>query len=55
MVNHEVPHSLDACGHRVGRTGRNEANGQALTLACPHERHDLEQIEQAFGLTLFTD
>ena len=55
VVNYEVPHSLDAYVHRVGRTGRNEATGHALTLASPHERRDLEQIEQAFGLTLFTD
>ena len=38
--------------HRVGRTGRNDASGHALTLADPSERQDLEEIERAFGLTL---
>ena len=52
IVNYEVPHTLDTYVHRVGRTGRNDATGHALTLAEPSERHDLEQIEKAFGLKL---
>ncbi len=32
--------------------GRNEELGHALTLAWPHERRDLEQIEKAFGIKL---
>jgi superfamily II DNA/RNA helicase len=50
-----VPFSLDDYVHRVGRTGRYGATGHALTLAEPDERHDLEQIEKAFGLKLITD
>ena len=42
IVNYEVPHGLDTYVHRVGRTGRNDATGHALTLADPSERHDLE-------------
>ena len=38
IVNYEVPHGLDSYVHRVGRTGRNDAAGHALTLADPHER-----------------
>ena len=52
IVNYEVPFSLDSYVHRVGRTGRYGATGHALTLAEPSERHDLEQIEKAFGLKL---
>jgi ATP-dependent RNA helicase RhlE len=52
IVNYEVPFSLDGYVHRVGRTGRYGATGHALTLAEPSERHDLEQIEKAFGLKL---
>jgi ATP-dependent RNA helicase RhlE len=52
IVNYEVPFSLDSYVHRVGRTGRYGATGHALTLAEPSERHDLEQIERAFGLKL---
>ena len=50
IVNYEVPHGLDSYVHRVGRTGRYDATGHALTLADPSERHDLEAIEKAFGL-----
>jgi len=52
IVNYEVPRGLDSYVHRVGRTGRNDATGHALTLADPHERADLEDIEKAFGLKL---
>ena len=52
IVNYEVPRGLDSYVHRVGRTGRYDATGHALTLADPSERRDLEQIERAFGLTL---
>jgi len=50
IVNYEVPHGLDSYVHRVGRTGRYDATGHALTLADPSERRDLEEIERAFGL-----
>ena len=52
IVNFEVPRGLDTYVHRVGRTGRYDAKGHALTLADPSERRDLEQIEKAFGLKL---
>jgi len=50
-----VPRGLDSYVHRVGRTGRNDATGHALTLADPHEREDLEDVEKAFGLKLIND
>jgi ATP-dependent RNA helicase RhlE len=55
IVNYEVPRGLDSYVHRVGRTGRNDATGHALTLADPAERRDLEQIEKAFGLKLVAE
>jgi ATP-dependent RNA helicase RhlE len=55
IVNYEVPRGLDSYVHRVGRTGRNDATGHALTLADPAERRDLEQIEKAFGLKLIAE
>jgi len=55
IVNYEVPHGLDSYVHRVGRTGRNETTGHALTLADPAERRDLEEVERAFGLKLLDD
>jgi ATP-dependent RNA helicase RhlE len=55
IVNYEVPRGLDSYVHRVGRTGRNDAKGHALTLADPHEREDLQDIEKAFGIRLIND
>ncbi len=52
IVNYEVPRGLDSYVHRVGRTGRNESTGHALTLADPAERRELELVEKAFGLKL---
>jgi ATP-dependent RNA helicase RhlE len=54
IVNYEVPHTLDTYVHRVGRTGRKDLPGHALTLADSSERRDLEQIERAFGLKLLS-
>jgi ATP-dependent RNA helicase RhlE len=55
IVNYEVPHGLDSYVHRVGRTGRNETTGHALTLADPSERASLQDIERGFGLKLITE
>jgi len=55
IVNYEVPHGLDSYVHRVGRTGRNESKGHALTLADPAERRDLELVEEAFGLKMIVE
>jgi ATP-dependent RNA helicase RhlE len=52
IVNFEVPRGLDSYVHRVGRTGRNETTGHALTLADPSEQDGLHEIEKAFGLML---
>ncbi len=52
IVNYEVPRGLDSYVHRVGRTGRYDATGHALTLADPSERRDLEALEKAFGISL---
>jgi superfamily II DNA/RNA helicase len=54
IVNYEVPRGIDSYVHRVGRTGRYDATGHALTLADPSERHNLERIERAFGLKLLS-
>jgi len=55
IVNYEVPRGLDSYVHRVGRTGRNDATGHALTLADPSERENLQQVEKAFGLKLVNE
>jgi superfamily II DNA/RNA helicase len=38
--------------HRVGRTGRAESTGSALTLAAPEELRALRALEKAVGVQL---
>jgi ATP-dependent RNA helicase RhlE len=52
VINYEVPGSVDAYVHRVGRTGRAEATGHALTLASPEEIPALRALEKALKLQL---
>ena len=52
VINYEVPESADAYVHRVGRTGRAEASGIALTLIAPEERRAFQALERALNLTV---
>jgi ATP-dependent RNA helicase RhlE len=52
VINYEVPDSPDAYVHRVGRTGRAEAAGTALTLVSPEELPALRVLEQSFDLRI---
>jgi len=49
VVNFDVPSLPDDYIHRVGRTARAEAIGDALTLVSPDEEADLRAIERAVG------
>ncbi len=52
VINFEVPESPDTYVHRVGRTGRADEVGHAITLVSPEERHTLAQVAKAVGLRL---
>jgi ATP-dependent RNA helicase RhlE len=52
VINYEVPDSSDAYVHRVGRTGRADEVGHAITLVSPEERRALAQVAKAVGLRL---
>ncbi len=52
VVNYEVPDTPEAYVHRVGRTGRAEATGTALTLVAPEEVRALRALEKAVGVQL---
>jgi ATP-dependent RNA helicase RhlE len=52
VVNFEVPDTPEAYVHRVGRTGRADATGSALTLAAPEELRALRALEKAVGVQL---
>jgi ATP-dependent RNA helicase RhlE len=52
VVNFDVPHVPEDYIHRVGRTARAEATGDAYTLVSPEEEKDLKAIERAIGKPL---
>jgi len=52
VVNFDVPALPDEYIHRVGRTARMHARGDALTLVAPGEEADLRAIERAIGTRL---
>ncbi len=52
VVNFEVPTTKEAYVHRVGRTGRAEATGKAITLVSPEERRGLAALSREIGLDL---
>jgi ATP-dependent RNA helicase RhlE len=52
VVNFDVPAVPEDYVHRVGRTGRAEATGDAFTFVSPQEEGDLRRIEQAIGKKL---
>ena len=52
VVNFDVPLVPEDYIHRVGRTGRAEATGEAFTLVSPEEEGSLRDIERALGRRL---
>ena len=49
VVNFDVPHMPEDYIHRVGRTARADATGDAFTFVAPEEESDLKAIERAVG------
>jgi ATP-dependent RNA helicase RhlE len=52
VVNFDVPTAAEDYIHRVGRTARAEATGDAFTLVSPEEEGELRSIERALGKRL---
>jgi len=52
VINYDVPDSADSYVHRVGRTGRAELVGIAITLVDRDERETMREIERALDLQL---
>jgi ATP-dependent RNA helicase RhlE len=52
VVNFDVPNVPDDYIHRVGRTARADATGDAFTFVSPEEEGDLRAIERAVGRAL---
>ena len=46
VINYDIPLSPDDYVHRIGRTGRAAAEGDAFTLFTPRERDEVKAIER---------
>jgi superfamily II DNA/RNA helicase len=46
VINYDVPHDADDYVHRVGRTARVNAKGEAITLVTQKEMFKLKKIEK---------
>ncbi len=46
VINFDMPDTVDAYTHRIGRTGRAERNGTAYTFAVPDDAPMIRQIER---------
>ena len=49
VINHDLPMVAEDYVHRIGRTGRNGATGEALSLVSPDEANLLRQIQKLLG------
>ena len=45
VINYDVPRHAEDYVHRIGRTGRAEAVGEAFTLVSPEEEEFIKKIE----------
>ena len=46
VINYELPQDTESYVHRIGRTGRASAQGQALTLVTRQEKRFLKEVEK---------
>ncbi len=49
VINYDLPMVAEDYVHRIGRTGRNGATGEALSLVSPDEANLLRQIQKLLG------
>ena len=52
VVNYDLPDEPESYVHRIGRTGRNGAEGRAVTLCAPDEIKKLRAVEKSSRLSL---
>ncbi|MCK4998512.1 MAG: DEAD/DEAH box helicase, partial [Anaerohalosphaera sp.] len=55
VINFDVPTYAEDYVHRIGRTGRAEATGDAITFVAREETGSLKKIEKYIGRTLKTE
>ena len=52
VINFDMPDTVDAYTHRIGRTGRAAETGEAFTLATPEDASMKRDIEKTLGKDL---
>jgi ATP-dependent RNA helicase RhlE len=52
VINFDMPDSVDAYTHRIGRTGRAENTGEAFTFAARVDEPVVRQIERILGASI---
>lgn len=52
VINYDMPDTVDAYTHRIGRTGRAERTGDAFTFVTREDRAFVWEIERVLGETI---
>ncbi len=52
VYNHDLPEVPEAYVHRIGRTARAGASGEAVSLCAPDENHLLRAVEKLTGIVI---
>lgn len=52
VYNFDLPEVAENYVHRIGRTARAGAEGEAIAFCSPHEFHHLRDIEKLMGITI---
>ena len=52
LLEFDIPNTSEEYIHRIGRTARASAEGDAITFVCPDEYMALRTIESALGKNL---
>ena len=52
VINYELPRSPKDYVHRIGRTGRAEATGEAISLISPEEEHHFRVIQKKMKISV---
>ena len=49
VINYDIPDTVEAYTHRIGRTGRAERTGEAFTFVTPDDEKMVSAIERSIG------
>jgi ATP-dependent RNA helicase RhlE len=52
VINYDIPDTVDAYTHRIGRTGRAAKTGDAFTLLTREDEPTVRSIERVLGATI---